>query len=410
MEISRRRLLENLERYAQIGKTQEIGVERIALSDEDKIARDLLKQQMLDAGLEVLVDQIGNMIGIRKGLQQVPPVAIGSHLDTVYQGGRYDGALGVLAGLEVIQSLNDQNITTEKPIALINFTNEEGVRFAPDMMGSHVFAHPNLLEEIWKSPAYDQPEDTVGGRLEAIGYKGDMVCGSLELDSFLELHIEQGPTLELEKTDIGAVEMVQGIYWTRYTIKGQANHAGTTPIRYRKDAGYAASEVMHFIGDYSRRAESKVLTTVGTISFEPNAINIVPERASFTLDLRSVNFEALKEGQIDIDKKIDSVLEAAGLSLEREEMVRFGPVQFDETMVNLIAEGAKGLNLSVKQMPSGAGHDAQMMASVCPSAMIFVPSVDGISHNVKEFTHPTDLENGANVMLNAVLSRAGLVS
>lgn len=407
MQINVQRLLDNLERYGRIGRAQDTGVERIALSEEDRLARDLLKQQMLEAGLEVLVDQIGNMIGFRKGLQNVPPVAIGSHLDTVYQGGRYDGALGVLAGLEVIQSLNDANITTEKPIALINFTNEEGVRFAPDMMGSHVFAHPDLLTEILESPAYDNPQDTVGSRLKTIGYDGEMPCGGMALDSFLELHIEQGPTLELEKTDIGAVEMVQGIYWTRYTIKGQANHAGTTPVVYRKDAGYAASEVMRYTGDYSRRAESKVLTTVGTVSFEPNAINIVPEQATFTLDLRSVNYEALKQGQIDIDQKIKAVTDAAGLTLEREEMVRFAPVQFNEEVVALVADEARALGLSVKQMPSGAGHDAQMMASVCPSAMIFVPSVEGISHNVKEYTAPTDLENGANVLLNAVLKRAG---
>lgn len=406
MKIDRQRLLENLERYAEIGKAQKIGVERIALSEEDREARDLLKRQMLDAGLEVRVDQIGNMIGIRKGKQDVPAVAIGSHLDTVYQGGRYDGALGVLAGLEVINSLNDLGIVTEKPIALINFTNEEGVRFAPDMMGSHVFAHPHLLEEILQSQAYDNAADTVGDRLEAIGYNGGLPCGDLALDSFLELHIEQGPTLELEKTNIGAVEMVQGIYWTRYTIKGQANHAGTTPIYYRKDAGYAASEAMHFIGDYSRAGDSKVLTTVGTVSFEPNAINIVPERANFTLDLRSVDFEALKKAQTAIDQKIETVVEAAGLSFDREEMVRFAPVQFDTAIVKLIADEASALNLSVKQMPSGAGHDAQMMASVCPSAMIFVPSVNGISHNVKEFTQSADLENGANVLLNAVLKRA----
>ncbi len=407
MNINRQRLLDNLQRYGQIGQAQETGVERIALSEEDKIARDLLKQQMLEAGLVVSIDQIGNMIGIRQGERDVPAVAMGSHLDTVYQGGRYDGALGVLAGLEVIQSLNDQNISTEKPIALINFTNEEGVRFAPDMMGSHVLAHPELLEEILKSPAYDNPEHTVGNQLEAIGYKGDMPCGSLKLDSFLELHIEQGPTLELEKTDIGAVEMVQGIYWTRYTIHGQANHAGTTPIRYRKDAGYAASEVMHYIGDYARRADSKVLTTVGTMGFEPNAINIVPERAHFTLDLRSVDYEALKQGQTDIDQKINAVIQETGLSLEREEMVRFAPVHFDPSIVKLVADGAKDLGLSVKQMPSGAGHDAQMMAAVCPAAMIFVPSVAGISHNVKEYTQPDDLENGANVLANAILSRAG---
>lgn len=409
MRINRQRLLNNLERYSQIGRTQQTGVERIALSEEDRQARDLLKQQMLDAGLKVEVDQIGNMIGIRKGQQNVPPVAIGSHLDTVYQGGRFDGALGVLAGLEVVQQLNALNITTEKPIALINFTNEEGVRFAPDMMGSHVFASPNLLEETVLSKAYDNPEQTVKSRLEAIGYAGSQLCGSMKLDSFLELHIEQGPTLELEQLNIGAVEMVQGIYWSRYMIKGQANHAGTTPIKYRKDAGYAASEIIQFIGDYSRNSDSYVLTTVGTISFEPNAINIVPELATFTLDLRSVDPHALQRAQQDIDDKIRQVTEKGGLTFEREEMVRFTPVQFDADMIALIKSEAASLNLSVKQMPSGAGHDAQMMASVCPAAMIFVPSVNGISHNVKEFTNPDDLENGANVLFNAVVTRAGRV-
>jgi N-carbamoyl-L-amino-acid hydrolase len=409
MKINSQRLLDNLERYARIGTVQETGVERIALSAEDKEARDLLKAQMLEAGLAVSIDQLGNMFGVRKGKLDVPPVAIGSHLDTVYQGGRYDGALGVLAGLEVIMSLNDAQVETEKPLVLINFTNEEGVRFAPDMMGSHVFAEPKTLEAILESTAYDKPEDTVGSRLKAIGYDGAMPCGSIALDSFLELHIEQGPTLELEKLDIGAVEMVQGIYWTRYTIKGQANHAGTTPIAYRKDAGYAASELMHFIGDLSRKPDAKVLTTVGTVRFEPNAINIVPERASFTLDLRSVNYEALKVAQEEVDAKVSTLIANAGLTLEREEMVRFAPVQFDQHMVQLVASEATALGLSFRQMPSGAGHDAQMMASVCPSAMIFVPSVEGISHNVKEFTHPSDLTNGANVLLNAVLKRAGVV-
>lgn len=409
MRINTERLLNNLERYASIGTVQETGVERIALSDEDKEARDLLKEQMLDAGLEVQVDQLGNMFGIRKGKLDVAPVAIGSHLDTVYQGGRYDGALGVLAGLEAIMSLNDGHVVTEKPLVLINFTNEEGVRFAPDMMGSHVFAEPQILEKIQQSSAYDKPEDTVGSRLKAIGYEGAMPCGSMSLDSFLELHIEQGPILDLEKLDIGAVEMVQGIYWTRYTIKGQANHAGTTPILYRKDAGYATSALMHFIGEFSRKSDTQVLTTVGTVRFEPNAINIVPERASFTLDLRSVNHEALKAAQEEIDARVNAVLANAGLTLEREEMVRFAPVQFDQRMVELVASEAAALGLSVKQMPSGAGHDAQMMATVCPSAMIFVPSVDGISHNVKEFTHSTDLTNGANVLLNAALKRAGVV-
>ena len=407
MRINAQRLLENLERYARIGAVKGTGVERIALSEEDKAARDLLKQQMEAAGLKVLVDELGNMIGLRKGLEETAPVAFGSHLDTVYQGGRYDGALGVLAGLELIERLNEEGSSTTKPLALMNFTNEEGVRFAPDMMGSHVYSGQAAVEDIWQSQAYDDPNDTVKGRLDAIGYLGKMKTGSMALDSFLELHIEQGPTLETDGIDIGAVVKVQGIFWTRYTIEGQANHAGTTPINYRKDAGYAAAGSMQYIGAYPRKRDNRVLSTVGTVSFAPDAINIVPESASFTLDLRSVNEAALKAAQVDIDAFIEKLTIASGLELEREEMVRFTPVEFSKDIVDTLTKEAEQLGLSVRQMPSGAGHDAQMMAAICPSAMIFVPSVEGISHNVKEYTASKDVENGANVLLNAVLSLAG---
>lgn len=406
MRVNLQRLLENLDRYSQIGRVDEVGVERIALSEEDKEARDLLKSQMGAAGLAVKVDELGNMIGMRKGKLDVPPVAFGSHLDTVYKGGRFDGALGVIAGLEVIHSLNDAGITTDKPLALINFTNEEGVRFAPDMMGSHVYSGQASVEEIWQSTAYDNPNDTVKSRLEAIGYLSEMKAGSMALDSFLELHIEQGPTLETDGVDIGAVNQVQGIYWTRYTIRGQANHAGTTPITYRKDAGYAAAQVMQYIGDYPRQQDDRVLTTVGTIRFEPNAVNIVPEEASLTLDLRSVHKEALAGAQQQIDAFIDETIKSADLSLEKEEMVRFTPVALSETVVDVVRVEAEKLQLTVRTMPSGAGHDAQMMAAICPTAMIFVPSVNGISHNVQELTLNHDLENGANVLLNSILAQA----
>lgn len=410
MKVNLERLLSNLDRFAQIGKAGATGVERIALSDEDKLARDLLRSQMEEAGLEVQIDQLGNMIGLRKGQQDLPPVAMGSHLDTVFQGGRFDGALGVIAGLEVIQCLNDAGVETEKPIALINFTNEEGVRFAPDMMGSHVFSGQADVEGILASKAYDNPAETVGSCLEAIGYAGELPCGNYSLDSFLELHIEQGPTLETDGIDIGAVNKVQGIFWTRYTIEGQANHAGTTPIAYRKDAGYAASQLMSYMGDYPRIHDERVLTTVGTVSFKPNAVNIVPESAEFTLDVRSVDKEALLAAQKNIDQKIDEVIKSHDLSVSREEMVRFAPVDFDQKIVEMIVNEAKAHGLSVREMPSGAGHDAQMMAAVCPTAMIFVQSVNGISHNVKELTLDSDLENGANVLLNALLARAGKVS
>lgn len=408
MKINAQRLLENIDRYAQIGKKGKIGVERIALSEEDKIARDLLKIQMTEAGLEVHIDQLGNMIGIRKGLKELPPVAFGSHLDTVYAGGRYDGALGVLAGLEVIQSLNDLQIETEYPLALVNFTNEEGVRFAPDMMGSHVYAGLAPLDEILASKAYDNPNETIGSRLKTNGYAGELKPGAIPFSCYFELHIEQGPVLETDRLDIGVVEMVQGIHWTRYSIVGEANHAGTTPIAYRKDAGYAAAQIQSFIGDFSRQTNSQVLTTIGSVKFEPNTINIVPAKASFTLDLRSVDGEALIKAQDMIDEHFAKVVDQHGLSLEKEVMVRFQPVQFDAGMIDIVESSANTLGLSSQRMPSGAGHDAQMMASFCPSTMIFIPSVRGISHNVKEYSHDIDVENGANVLLGSVLKRSGL--
>lgn len=408
MKINTQRLLQNIERYAQIGQKGCIGVERIALSDEDRAARDLLKVQMLEAGLEVHIDQVGNMIGIRKGRVEGKPVTFGSHLDSVYSGGRYDGALGVLAAMEIVHTLNDQGIVTEKPLAVVNFTNEEGVRFAPDMMGSHVYAHPEMVEEIYAAAAYDDPNVTVRQGLENIGYLGEMKPGAIEFDCFFELHIEQGPVLETEQKDIGVVEMVQGIYWTRYTIQGEANHAGTTPIQYRKDAGYAAGQVIQFVGDYCRKPHNHVYATVGSVAFEPNTINIVPNKATFTLDLRSTDFDTLKSAQKEIYSFIRGLIKAQKLQLSKEEMVRFAPVHFQPEMTKVVKNAAVKNQLSYKRMPSGAGHDAQMMAAICPSTMIFIPSVNGISHNVEEYSTAQDVANGAQVLFDAVCERAGL--
>ncbi len=406
MKINRERLLNNIAHYAQIGKMGEMGVERIALSDEDRQARDLLLSQMMAAGLEMHIDQIGNMIGIRKGEEDLPPVAFGSHLDTVYAGGRYDGALGVLAGLELIQTLNDHKVKTKRPLALVNFTNEEGVRFAPDMMGSHVYAGLADLDEILASQAYDNPEETIGSRLEAIKYKGPMKPGSIAFGAFFELHIEQGPVLESEEIEIGVVEMVQGIHWTKYTLRGEANHAGTTPNKYRKDAGLLAAELIQYIGELSRADDRPILATVGSISFEPNTINIIPGDVSFTLDLRSTDGDLLKTLQEQIDEHFYTQANASDIEINVEEIVRFQPVHFQPEMPNLVEQMANELTLSSRRMPSGAGHDAQMMTSFCPSTMIFIPSVKGISHNVEEFSKDIDVENGANVLLNAVISRA----
>lgn len=406
MKINADRLLRHLDRYAEIGKKGRMGVERIALSEEDKKARDLLKEMMFDAGLDIYIDRIGNMVGIRKGLSDAAPVAFGSHLDTVYSGGRYDGALGVLAGLEIIQCLNDGDIQTEKPLALVNFTNEEGVRFAPDMMGSHVYARLANLDEILASKAYDRPNDTIASQLQKIGYDGNTEPGSIPFDSFFELHIEQGPVLETEQIDIGVVEMVQGIHWTRYTIAGEANHAGTTPIRYRKDAGLAAAQFIQFVGEYCRKSQHPVLATVGSIQFEPNTINIVPQTASFTLDLRSTDASVLKMAQHEIDSFLKDLIQSAELSFEKEELVRFNPVEFPLEMTSLVKMAAQKKGFSYKEMPSGAGHDAQMMASFCPSTMIFIPSVKGISHNVEEFSYDEDVVRGAEILMEVVLERS----
>ena len=337
-------------------------------------------------------------------------MAFGSHLDTVYAGGRYDGALGVLAGLELIQTLNDQNIKTKHPLALVNFTNEEGVRFAPDMMGSHVYAGLADLDEILASKAYDNPEETIGSRLEAIKYKGPVKPGSIQFDSFFELHIEQGPVLEREEIEVGVVEMVQGIHWSKYVLKGEANHAGTTPNRYRKDAGYLAAEFAKYVGDLSRASDQPLLATVGHMKFTPDTINIVPGEVSFTLDLRSTNGDLLKTTQEKIDDFFISRSNESDIQIHSEELVRFQPVQFPKEMTNAVESAANGLGLCSKRMPSGAGHDAQMMASCCPSTMLFIPSVKGISHNVEEFSKGEDVENGANVLLNAVLIRSSQVS
>lgn len=323
MKINRERLLNNIALYAQIGKMSEIGVERIALSEEDRQARDLLLSQMMSAGLEMHMDQIGNIIGIRKGEEDLPPVAFGSHLDTVYAGGRYDGALGVLAGLELIQTLNDHNVTTKRPLALVNFTNEEGVRFALDMMGSHVYAGLADLDEILASQAYDNPDETIGSRLETIKYNGPLQPGSIAFDSYFELHIEQGPVLEKEEVEIGVVELVQGIHWTKYSLKGEANHAGTTPNWYRRDAGYLAADFIKYVGDLARVDGKPLLATVGSLNFVPDTINIIPGEVTFTLDLRSTDGKLLKEIQAQIDEYFISHANESDIEIHIDEMVRF---------------------------------------------------------------------------------------
>jgi N-carbamoyl-L-amino-acid hydrolase len=397
-------LLEALDKLAQIGAIEGGGCARLALSDEDKAGRDLVVRWMKALGLEVRIDAIGNVVGLRAGRENLPPIMTGSHIDTVRTGGRYDGNYGVLAGLEVIRALNTAKITTRRPIAVAFFTNEEGARFQPDMMGSLVYTGGLGLNEAYA--AADKDGVSVGDELRRIGYRGAARPGAIRPQAFIELHIEQGPILDEEKVRIGVVESVQGISWTEYTVTGVSNHAGTTPMRLRRDAGYLAASVNLFARKLAREMGGHQVATVGALSLRPNLINVVPNRAVFTLDLRNTDEQRLREAEARVAAHVAEVAGEERLEVETKVLARFEPVIFDSKLVDRVEHHARALSLDTRRMPSGAGHDAQMMQRLCPAAMIFVPSVAGLSHNVKEHTEPADLIAGAQVLLNLVLELA----
>jgi N-carbamoyl-L-amino-acid hydrolase len=404
LRLSIDRLMHALEELAAVGAIEGGGCARLALSDEDKAGRDLVVGWMKRLGLEVRVDAIGNVIGVRAGRENLPPVMTGSHIDTVRTGGRYDGNYGVLAGLEVVRALNEAGLTTRRPIAVAFFTNEEGARFTPDMMGSLVYAGGLGLNEAYA--ATDKEGVAVGDELRRIGYLGAAKPGALRPHAFIELHIEQGPILDEEKVKIGVVESVQGISWTEYTVTGVSNHAGTTPMRLRRDAGYLASSANLFVRALAREMAGDQVGTVGALTLRPNLINVVPNRAVFTVDLRNTDEAELKAAEARVAAHIDGAAAAERVEVEARTLARFEPVIFDGGLVDRVEHHARALGLSTRRMPSGAGHDAQMMQRLCPSAMIFVPSVAGLSHNVKEHTETADLAAGAEVLLKLMLELA----
>ena len=404
LEFSHRHLFDNLDALARIGAIEGGGCARLALTDEDGRGRDLVVRWMKELGLDIRVDAIGNVIGLRAGREDLPPIMTGSHIDTVRTGGRYDGNYGVLAGLEVVRTLNAANVVTRRPIAVAFFTNEEGARFQPDMMGSLVYAGGLSLNEAYA--AVDRDGVSVGDELRRIGYLGTARPGALKPHAFLELHIEQGPILDEEKVRIGVVESVQGISWTEYTVTGVSNHAGTTPMRLRRDAGYLAASVNLFARKLAGDMGGNQVATVGSLALRPNLINVVPNRAVFTVDLRNTDEAELKRAEAAVAAHVAEVALAERVEVEARVLARFEPVIFDRALVDRVEHQAKALSLSTRRMPSGAGHDAQMMQRLSPSAMIFVPSVAGLSHNVREHTEPSDLIAGAQVLLNLVMELA----
>ena len=401
LRLNERRLLGALDDLAAIGAIEGGGCARLALSDEDKAGRDLVAGWMRGAGLDVRIDAIGNVIGLRAGREDLAPVMTGSHIDTVRTGGRYDGNYGVLAGLEMVRALNDAGVTTRRPIAVAFFTNEEGARFQPDMMGSLVYAGGLGLNEAYA--AADQDGVSVGDELGRIGYRGTMKPGALRPHAFIELHIEQGPILDEEKVRIGVVESVQGISWTEYTVSGVSNHAGTTPMRLRRDAGYLAASVNLFVRALAHEMGGDQVATIGALSLRPNVINVVPNRAVFSVDLRNTDEAKLRSAEARVAAHIAEVAAAERVEVEARVLARFEPVIFEAALVDRVEHHARALGLDTRRMPSGAGHDAQMMQRICPTAMIFVPSVAGLSHNVKEHTDAADLGAGARVLANLLL-------
>lgn len=402
--ITAARLLQTIDEHARIGAIDGGGVCRIALTDADRQGRDQLVAWMKDLGLDVRVDGIGNIFGTRAGRTQAAPVMTGSHIDTVATGGRYDGNYGVLAGLEVVRWLNQRGQVTERPLVVAAFTNEEGVRFQPDMMGSLVHAGGLPLQQALDTVGTDGTR--LGDELQRIGYAGDLACGAMVPHAFVELHIEQGPVMEAEGIQIGAVQDLQGISWQEITLAGQSNHAGTTPMRLRRDAGHGAAAIAVFVRELALRYGGSQVATVGAIDLHPNLVNVIASRARLTVDLRNTDDAVLQRAEHELAQFVATLAAEQRLTVATRQLVRFEPVRFDPRLVRLIEAAANARGHCTRRLTSGAGHDAQMMARVCPSAMIFVPSAGGISHNPREHTDAADLARGANVLLDVLLALA----
>ena len=398
-------LLQHIEALGQIGADpQHGGRSRIALTDAEKLGRDQVVAWMTELDLTVHIDEIGNIFGIlpdQEGNTQHNALMMGSHIDSVYNAGALDGCYGVLAGLAVTKAFRDQAILPTRPIIVAAFTNEEGVRYQPDMMGSLAHAGGLSAQQVLDTIGTDGTR--LGDELARIGYHGDMPLGTLKPSQYLELHIEQGPILDKEGIQIGAVANLQGISWQKIHIKGKANHAGTTPMSMRHDAGYAAASIITFLREQTQQKPG-TLATVGSVQFEPNAINVIPRAATITVDLRNPDNATLCAAEQALAEHLETLRQSEGVTIETEVLARFDPVIFDEQLVNVIEQAANSLGIAHKRMTSGAGHDAQMIARIAPSAMIFVPSKDGISHNPREFTKDEDLIQGAKVLLATVES------
>lgn len=403
--INSERLWATLMEMAEIGATEKGGNCRLALTDLDKQGRDLFIKWCKDAGCTISIDGIGNIFAQRPGRDpSLPPVMAGSHLDTQPTGGRFDGVLGVLAGLEVIRTMNDHGVETDAPVEVVCWTNEEGSRFSPSMMGSGVFAGQYDITEIRATEDVDGA--VLSDELERIGFAGDAPVGGRDIGAYFELHIEQGPILEAEEKTIGVVTAAQGQRWYEITLTGQESHAGPTPMPRRKDALVAAAKVVQEVNRIGHAHAPHACATVGHMQVSPNSRNVIPGSVFLTVDFRHPSDDTLMKMDEELKSFCANLLETDKVESEVVDFMYFPPQPFEENCVDAVREGAKAAGYSHMDIISGAGHDAVYIADMAPVGMIFVPCEDGISHNEIENATPEDCAAGCQVLLHAVLERA----
>ncbi len=404
--VDQERLWASLMEMAKIGATPRGGVCRLTLGDEDRRARDLCARWCREAGCAVSVDAMGNVFARRAGRDPArPPVLTGSHIDSQPTGGRFDGIYGVMAALEVVRTLNDLGVTTEAPVDVVSWTNEEGSRFAPCMIGSGVFAGVFPLE--FGHAARDAAGCTLGHELARIGYLGTRAATGHPVAAYLEAHIEQGPILDAEGTTIGVVTGALGQKWFDVTVTGRESHAGPTPMHLRRDALVGAARVVLEVNRIGHAFQPDACATVGSLRVHPDSRNVIPGRVALTVDLRHADAARLDAMVAELHGALDRIGRELHLEAAVAPAADFPPVRFDPGCVAAVREAAAALGLTHRDIVSGAGHDAIFLARVAPTAMIFVPCEGGISHNEIESATPADLATGCDVLLRAVLLRAG---
>lgn len=408
MRINGDRLWDAIMDMAKIGPGVRGGNNRQTVTDDDATGRALFQKWCEDAGMTMGVDQMGNMFFRREGTDpDALPVYVGSHLDTQPTGGKYDGVLGVLGGLEIIRTLNDLNVKTKHPIVVVNWTNEEGTRFAPAMLGSGVFAGMHDLQ--WAYDREDAEGKKFGDELVRIGWRGDEEVGARKIHAMFELHIEQGPILEAENKEIGVVTHGQGLWWLQVTLTGKDSHTGSTPMSMRKNAGLGMARITELVHEIAMANQPEAVGAIGHCDVYPNSRNVIPGKVVFTIDFRTPHQDILDAMKARLEAEAPKIAKDLGLGIEIEAVGHFDPVTFDETCVAAVRNAAESLGYSHRDIISGAGHDACWVNRLAPTAMVMCPCVDGLSHNEDEEISPAWATAGTDVLFHAVVETAEIV-